>query len=95
MQMKFYPLIFRLKTLFGLLLERSRPHIFSFQGAKIGPKTRFGSGVRIDRNWCVTIGTRCQFEADVWLKLVSEEASLDIGDFSFLGRGVEIDGTRC
>ncbi len=34
---------------------------------------------------------RATVEDDVWLKLVSSEAQLSIGEYSFIGRGVEID----
>jgi acetyltransferase-like isoleucine patch superfamily enzyme len=47
--------------------------------------------VRVWRPWCVRIGTRAQLEQHVYLKVVSDDARVDIGDFVFIGAGSELD----
>jgi acetyltransferase-like isoleucine patch superfamily enzyme len=58
---------------------------------KIGARSRIDRGVRIGPLGTVTIGARAHLEPAVWLKLVSPHARVSIGDFTFLGRGTEID----
>ena len=74
-----------------IAVGRARAALFRVRGCHIGPKGRIGPRTRIDRPWKVWIGKRSEFESEVWLKLVAEEARITIGDFAFLGRGVEID----
>jgi len=70
---------------------RLRAWLFRGLGCSGLHKGLVGAGVRIDYPHGVRIGGRTQLEADVWLKLVSQEARLRIGAYSFIGRGVEID----
>ena len=74
-----------------LARERLRAMGWRLLGAKIGPKCLFGARVRLDYPWGVQVGFRGQVEADVWFKLVSPSARVAIGEYGFLGRGVEID----
>jgi acetyltransferase-like isoleucine patch superfamily enzyme len=74
-----------------LARERLRAHGYRILGAKIGPKCLFGAGIRIDYPWGVEVGARGRIEADVWFKLVSPAARVVVGEYGFLGRGVEID----
>jgi acetyltransferase-like isoleucine patch superfamily enzyme len=76
-----------------LIRARCCARCLAVRGASIGAKTQLAPGLRVDRPWCVTIGTRCQLEQDVWLKIVDNVASVRIGDYTFLGRGVEIDAS--
>jgi acetyltransferase-like isoleucine patch superfamily enzyme len=73
--------------------DRVRAAVCRWRGCRIGSKPRFGPRTRIDRPGCVTIGSRVQLESDVWLKVVEDGARVAIGDFTFLGRGVEIDAS--
>lgn len=77
-----------------LVAARFRAWILAGRGAEIAEKCLLGRRIRIDRPWRVRIGRRCQFESDVWLKVVSDTASIEIGNFTFLGRGVEIDASE-
>lgn len=61
------------------------------RGARVGAKSTAGPRVRLDRPWGVMLGARCELESDVWLKLVDDTAQVAVGDYVFLGRGVEID----
>lgn len=61
------------------------------RGASIGPKVGVGSGSRVDFPGGVSLGGRVTIEDDVWMKLVDETAKLSVGEFSFFGRGTELD----
>ena len=74
--------------------ERLRAILHRLSGADIGPKCLFGPRVRFDHPRQVHIGRRAQLEADVWLKLVSPSARVSVGDYAFLGRGVEVDAAE-
>jgi len=74
-----------------ITLARLRAWLFRGLGCSGMHKGLVGSGVRIEHPHGVTVGTRTQLESDVWLKLVSSEARIEIGLHSFIGRGVEID----
>jgi acetyltransferase-like isoleucine patch superfamily enzyme len=68
---------------------RSLPH--RWLGARIGRKVSLGKRVEILRPRGVQIGQRVTMESDVWLKLVTPEARLTIGEYTFVGKGVEMD----
>ena len=74
-----------------IVLGRLRAQYHRLRGAAIAAKCNFGSGVRIDRPKTVRIGTRATLETDVWLKVVDCGARLEIGEYSFIGRGTEFD----
>ena len=57
----------------------------------MGSKVTIGRRCVVDRPWCVEMGERTQLEHDVYLKMVADTASLELGDFVFVGRGVEFD----
>ena len=86
-----YRMIFNLMKNNRIIEERLRSWLFRLYGVKITGKCQFGRRVRIDYPWCISVGLRTQIEADVWIKIVTNKARISIGDFSFLGRGVEID----
>ena len=73
------------------MVTRFRAKKHSVRGASVGNKVCIEKGCRIDFPWCVSIGDRATLEPDVWLKLVADDASLTIGEYSFLGRGTELD----
>jgi acetyltransferase-like isoleucine patch superfamily enzyme len=85
---------FRATTTARIAMARLRAIAHRVAGADIAPKCLFGPGVRIDHPWGVRIGSRCQLEADVWLKLVSPVAVVVVGDYGFIGRGAEIDASE-
>jgi acetyltransferase-like isoleucine patch superfamily enzyme len=72
-------------------VERLRAGFLRLRGMQVGPKTRIAGGVRILRPRCVRLGLRCELEHHLFLKCVSEEARLVVGDFVFIGTGTEID----
>jgi acetyltransferase-like isoleucine patch superfamily enzyme len=69
----------------------TRGFAWRLMGARIGPKVAVGPQCRVDRAWGVAIGARSTLEPRVWLKLVEDEARLDIGEYTFLGIGTELD----
>jgi acetyltransferase-like isoleucine patch superfamily enzyme len=85
-------LIYRLKEFIRLMLCRLRVHCYRFSGgSRIHPKCLFDRGVRIERPWNVVMGARCVLQQDVWLNVGGDTAQLSIGEFTFIGRGTEIE----
>jgi len=78
-------------ALASIARDRVRARVFAVRGASIAHKARFGPGCKVERPWCVKIGSRFHAEAGVYLKVVSDEASLEFGDHVFVGRGTEFD----
>ncbi len=72
-------------------MERFRAQILRCKGCHIGAKTRVAGGVQVDNPGVITIGRHCYFETGLWLKLVSKNAKLKIGDHTFIGKNAELD----
>ena len=90
-----WPLVLeRLRERGRVVASLLRPQVARLRGARIGHRVRFGPRVRIDRPWTVTIGECSELEADVWIKVVADEAEVKVGAHVFLGRGVELDVSR-
>ena len=81
----------RLRSTSTLARGRIVARLWSARGARIGAKTCIGRRCAIERPWCVALGERVLLEPDVYLKIVADDASLRLGDFVFVGRGVEFD----
>ena len=77
-----------------LIAGRLRAAMLRLRGATIGAKTRIGAGVRVDRPWCLRVGSRADIEHGVFLKCVDDDATVFIGDFVFIGAGSEIDAAQ-
>jgi len=73
-----------------IAVARARANLFRFLGARIGAKCLFFKNLRMDRAWAVSVGKRCVFEEGVWLDIVSDNATCEIGDSCFVGRGTHI-----
>jgi acetyltransferase-like isoleucine patch superfamily enzyme len=73
-----------------LAMARLRSYYFRMLGTRIGAKCLFGRGVRIDRPWTVSMGSRCVLEPDVWFDIVDDNAEVRLGDHVFMGRGVHL-----
>ena len=84
--------LYRFQESCRIALCRLRVHRYRLLGARgIDGKCLFGRGVRVERPWLATLGPRCVLQQDVWLNIGANSASLDIGAFTFIGRGVEIE----
>jgi acetyltransferase-like isoleucine patch superfamily enzyme len=81
----------RVLSLWSIVLGRMRACLVAVRGARVGAKVSVGPRCIVDRPWCVDLGDRVLIEADVYLKVVADEASLKLGDHVFVGRGVEFD----
>ncbi|PAY18790.1 hypothetical protein CKO51_14570 [Rhodopirellula sp. SM50] len=76
---------------FRLVSWRTRAFCWSIRGARLQPKVNIGARCRMDYPHGIWLGTRVTLEDDVWLKLVNQQAKLDVGAFTFFGRGTELD----
>lgn len=74
-----------------VIAARIRASMLRLRGARIGAKSGVGPRVVIRNGRGLEIGSRVEIEHDVYLKLVADDARLAIGDYSFVGRGSEID----
>jgi acetyltransferase-like isoleucine patch superfamily enzyme len=70
---------------------RVRARCIALRGARVGAKVAVGPRCIVDRPWCVELGDRVLVEADVYVKVVADAASLRLADHVFVGRGVEFD----
>jgi acetyltransferase-like isoleucine patch superfamily enzyme len=75
----------------SLVRDRVRARILALRGATVGRKVRLGAGFKVERPWCLKVGTAFHAEGGVYLKIVSEDARLEFGDSVFVGRGSEFD----
>lgn len=78
----------------GIRVSAARVRVYAYRlagGRGIHPKCLFERGVRIDRPWLVRMGERCVIQSDVWLSVGSSSGVLEVGDHTFMGRGVEIE----
>jgi carbonic anhydrase/acetyltransferase-like protein (isoleucine patch superfamily) len=85
------PIWYRTARLARIAASRLRASRYRLLGAKLGPKCLLDRGSRLEYPWRIQIGERSQLEPDVWFKLVSPFAEVSVGEYSFLGRGLEID----
>ena len=80
-----------LRLLWNLARGRMLAHLWTMRGARVGSKTAIGRRCVVDRPWCVQLGERVVLEADVYVKMVADTASIQLGDSVFVGRGVQFD----
>ena len=80
-----------LLSLWALAKGRARARLWYARGARIGKRSIVGIRCAVEHPECVRLGERVLLEADVYLKVVSDKATLKLGDYVFVGRGTEID----
>lgn len=61
------------------------------QGARFGAKVRIGAHVVVDRPWCLSAGYRVFIESYAYIKCVSDDAAVSLGEYTFIGVGTEFD----
>lgn len=71
--------------------DRLRASWWRWRGARLGPKCRIGGGAIVTRPECVTSGERLQVERGAYLKIVDGAARVELGAFTFIGFGTELD----
>ncbi|HEY3131056.1 MAG TPA: acyltransferase [Acidobacteriota bacterium] len=81
----------KMRNLGRLAMGRLRANILTLRGAVLQEKVFVGSGCRIERPWCLMLGTRCMLEDDVYIKIVDDGASVECGGYLFIGRGTQFD----
>ena len=81
----------RIGPAMSILMDRMRAAWLRARGARLGEKVRVGTRCTVQRPSGLTTGVRCQFEHDVFIKIVDDAAQVFLGEEVFLGRGVEID----
>jgi acetyltransferase-like isoleucine patch superfamily enzyme len=72
-------------------MERLRAIVLRTRGGQVGGGVLIGLGARVDRPFAVALGARCQLEPGVWIKVVTDAGRVSVGEYSFLGRGTELD----
>ena|SRR2546422_2875999 len=78
-------------SLASIVRGRVRARVLALRGATVERKARLGAGCKVERPWCLKVGTRFHAEEGVYLKIVSGDARLEFGDSVFVGRGSEFD----
>ena len=68
-----------------------RSTMLTVRGAHVDRRVAIHRNCRIDRPWGVSIGERTRLEQGVWLKLVDDEARLNIGTHTFIGSNTQFD----
>jgi acetyltransferase-like isoleucine patch superfamily enzyme len=87
---------FRLRERLRVGLARLRVHRLRLLGARaIHGKCLIGARSRLDRAWRIELGARCVLDEDVRLAVVEEAGAIRLGEHVFLGRGVQIEASRC
>ena len=61
------------------------------RGAELGDQSRIGQDCRIVRPWRFITGDQIQLEHQVFIKIISDDAEIKIGQEVFIGYGVELD----
>lgn len=75
----------------ALLGDRMRAAWWRMRGARLGGKSRIGRNCAIMRPWCLVTGERVQLERQVYIKITSDAARVELGDEVFIGYGAELD----
>jgi len=73
---------------------RLRAHRYHLLGANLQPKCLIGRNAKLEHPWRIWMGTRCVLQEDVWLNVGGASGELHIGEYTFIGRGTEIEVAR-
>jgi acetyltransferase-like isoleucine patch superfamily enzyme len=68
-----------------------RARMWAVRGARVDRRVAVHRDCRVDRPWGLTLGERTKLESGVWLKLVDDEAQLQIGSYTFIGTRSEFN----
>lgn len=74
-----------------LIAARSRATWFRMRGATLDRKVNIGRNCVIWQPWTFSAGTRLDMEESVFIKTVAKTSVVSLGDFVFIGKGVEFD----
>jgi acetyltransferase-like isoleucine patch superfamily enzyme len=81
----------RVRVVIRTCMGRLRVAVLRLRGASVGQKCTIWGRFMADKPWCLSLGQRVNIEDSVYLKIVSDEASLKLADFVFIGRNSEFD----
>jgi acetyltransferase-like isoleucine patch superfamily enzyme len=87
----FHQLIEKFRQNWLIFRQLVRGRLLRARGATVGHKVRIGKGVTVDNPWTLSLGNRVFIENNVYLKIVSDNAIVEIGDFTFIGQNSELD----
>ena len=69
--------LYSVREAWRIVLCRLRVHVYRLTGARgIDPKCLIGKRSRIERPWCLELGSRCVLQPDVWLNIGADTARL-------------------
>jgi len=74
-----------------LIAARLRAWLARLRGVRAGAKCAIGPRLQLRNARGIRLGARVEIEHDVYLKLVTSEARLSVGGYTFIGAGCEID----
>ena len=75
----------------SIAVDRVRASQWRLRGAKMGKKSRVGRGCLIERPWLFHTGERAWIEPYTYIKIVSSQASVDLGEQVFIGFSSEFN----
>ncbi len=78
-------------VIWNVIADRIRAAVWRGRGVRMGRKARIGPRCRVFVPRGVSLGTRVWLEADVWLKLSSPNARVEIGDRVFFARNTHVN----
>lgn len=76
---------------YRLLFSRFRGFVLRVRGGDIGRKNSIGRNCQFLNPRNISLGSRVTLENNVFIKIVSPTAKFAVGDFVFIGMGVEFD----
>jgi acetyltransferase-like isoleucine patch superfamily enzyme len=74
-----------------VLRDRARARLLALRGARLGNKCRVGKGFELINPRKFECGKRLQVESSVVCKIALGYASMQLGDYVFLGKGSHFD----
>ena len=81
----------RFGTYLDLTADLIRSTFLLLRGARFGRRVRFGRHSKIQRPWCLTVGSNSHLEHQVHIKATDDRAEIKIGESVFVGFNCEFD----
>ena len=83
--------LWRLTLMGRVIAARIRAMAWRARGAQLGAKVNVGPRCLLDHPWGLHAAHRVVFERNVYIKIGADEGCIDLGPYTFLGSGVEIN----
>ena len=81
----------RFGTYLDLMADLIRSTFLFLRGARFGRRVRFGRHSKIQRPWCLMVGSNSHFEHQVHIKATDDKTEIEIGESVFVGFNCEFD----